>query len=217
MKIFPVLILAIVIMASCSQNKAAENQLNDSIPLIDSLPSTATNAESKAVKADAKFGYPLDSYLVDGSKIDTAATQLISTTCAIFMEETARQAAEREKEEAIEYAQGEEAARKAWESQPHDSAEVFPGYFPGYEMGDVEYYFGDALDALSKLKVPIITAKSKDYVRLVGKNGQAYTLDIRSNMTPRWTIILFHINKSPVVVDAMDAQQVPFNQYFFNK
>lgn len=188
-------------------------QAREYVRKLDSLASQNNSSKSSSLTDNLVI------YLAEpGTEHDTSQIQVINETCAIIMEEYGQQTVrrlEREKEEQAQRLIEEERARAEWESQPHDSTEVFPGYFPGYE-GDGDYYFSEAMAAFTELKINVITAAPKNYVRLMGSNRKQYTLDIRSNMEPQWTIILFRVDKSPVVVDAMDVQN-HLKQYYFGQ
>ncbi len=202
MKICQLISIAAVAL-SCSTNKTNEAETNDSTRVKDSAESLAP--------VDDSFGSSIDSYLVNAA-VDSSAYQQITTTCAIVMEETEEQAKEREQRENEKYLADKEVARKAWENEQHDSTETFE-YAPGYE-GDGDFYFNQAKEILSQLNVPLITAKPKAYVRLVANGRKTLLVDIRSNMIPQWTIILFHVKKEPMVVEATDVSKERIKRYF---
>lgn len=215
MKTFSVLILAILIMARCGKNGAAENRVNDTVPITDSVHATVMldNKESTTKTTDDQFDYSVDSEQVDPSQVDTATTQVISTSCVIMTMETASQTAWREAEEVRLRAEDEAAARKSWESQPHDSAEVFE-YYPGYE-GDADYYQSESSRILSELKISTVVIEEKDFVLLKKKNGEALWVNVRDGFTPDWDMILFHVEKEPVRLDMMSVSKEQLQKYFF--
>ncbi len=201
-------ILILLALTGCGSPKTTES-LSDDSP--DSTALTG-NTRAEEMENDTPFGNAVDSYLAD-NVTDTAAFQLISGTCAIITAETEKQAAEREKREREAFLENEKIARQAWDSQPHDSTETFE-YAPGYE-GDGYSYLEKTKEMLTKLNIPLITAQPKDYVRIKKSNGKFYTVNVRNELiVPQWTIILFHVDKSPIVIDAMDMTEEPVRQYF---
>lgn len=182
---------------------------------LDSATAQSPAADS-TITAPLSWGYTAEQYLVTES-LAAAQFQQIDRTCAILIAETPEQEAARRaasEVEARERAEREEKARLEWESQPHDSGDYYSGEESEYQ-GDGDYYNMKAVEFLEELKIPVVTAEPKQYVRLVARKGQAYTLDIRSNMQPNWTIILFHIDREPVVVEAMDVTKERIQEYFF--
>lgn len=203
-------ILLAFVWFSCGRTEKTSD--NDSTAIWDAIAPDSTN------KPLLDWGYKADFYQVS-VPLDTSLFQRIDKTCVIWIAENADQKMAREtlrEAELKELAEQEEKARLEWESQPHDSSEYFQWEGAGYE-GDGDYYKMKAKEYITELGIPVVTASPKQYVRLIGRKGKEYTLDIRSNMQPDWTVILFHIDREPVIVDAMEISKERLLEYFLLK
>lgn len=163
-----------------------------------------------------EWGFDVDFYL-DRDPIDSSAFQIINQTCAIMVEETPAQAMERMAAREAEWKEREarnEKARLEWESQPHDSSETFEPEMSEYQS-DGDFYMMQAQDLLTEMKIPLVATQPKPYVRLAGLKN--WTIDIRTNLQPNWTFILFRPDREPVIVEAMDITKERLAEFFGNE
>lgn len=166
------------------------------------------------------WGFGIDYYLAS-EPLDTLDFQLIDKTCAVLIEETPAQEAARivaEETEEKARVEREEKERQEWESQPHDSGDYFVSESDGSGyQGDGDFYQMQARDLLKELEIPTVTARSKQYVKLVGSNNKEWAVDVRTNMQPNWTMILFQVNREPVVIEAMDVTKERLKEFFYRQ
>lgn len=195
----------------CSKPNAHDESAADTTKLSEQDSLVATNESSVE-----EFGYAADYYLVNKS-LDPSEFQLIDKSCVILIEATKAQVQAQDEQRAIEQAEQHaqwEQAKAEWEKQPHDTSEQFDGE-ENYGTDDGMYYQWQAQQTFDELKIDTITISKKGYVKLIDKNNKEWLLDIRSKMTPEWTIILFNVNKEPKVVEAIDVTRERMIQYFF--
>ena len=216
MKIFFILALILIALTACNKTQSAENRSNDSIRVADSVQSRAVEEKNKTGEGDySNLGYSVYAKPVDASEIDTTTTLVITTNCIIWVNETASDAAARAEEEERQYAKDKEAALQYWNSQSHDSTEIFE-YNPEFN-DDVYYYQGMASSTFYELNIPVISVgEGKHFVLLKNENGKAQLINVRIACTPDWEIILFHVEKEPRKLDLMSVHKEALQNYFFH-
>lgn len=192
----------------------SENALNVPENPDDSLstiPRTSLSEEEAA-----KYFINLDQFLFS-SPLDTSEFQVVTTTCAILVEKT--QASIREMKEAKEQEEAErqEARKKmsAAELAHDDSVREDEESI----VGDDGMYYNSlkqqGLETIGNLKIKLITAQDKGYLKLIDVNKKERVLDIRGSMEQGWTVIFFNIQKEPKVMDLTNVNRDAVVQYFF--
>ncbi len=215
-------ILGLVIFAACDSLKKNDSETaTDSTNL--SLDSTMSQAPvNKRPEDDGKGNYQnINSYLVEGPQ-DSTSFQTISTSCAIRIELSQAQIDANNQREA-EWQASEAKSDSIWDATEHDSASIAGREETEMTIGDDDMWYRyengtaqEKLFFLDSLKIPTINASDKSYLKLVSKTGKVWMVDIRSRTEPGRTIVLFNINKDPIILDRLDINTVLIRNYFFS-
>ena len=166
----------------------------------------------------AQYFMQLDAFLVD-TPLDTSEFQVITTTCAILVENT--QASSKQRQEAEEQEEAERQARRAKMSEAALAQDDSVRQDEEWIMADDGMYYEslkmDGLETLASLNIKMITAQDKGYLKLVGANKKVWVLDIRSSMEQGWTAVLFNTRKEPKVIDLTTVNRDAVVRYFLNE
>jgi hypothetical protein len=77
---------------------------------------------------------------------------------------------------------------------------------------DAGYYLSEATFKLDSFKIKTIEA-SKRFINFKG-NTQSWLLDVRKEGAPEWNLILFHKDKTPEILPAIDLTDEKIKTYF---
>jgi hypothetical protein len=127
----------------------------------------------------------LDNYIVTAS-VNSNDLQEIDSTAVVIIDPTEEQITQMEEE------YGEE-----------DLAAI---------ADDASYYLSEATLKLDSFKIKTLEA-SKRFINLKG-NRQSWLLDVRKEGAPEWNLILFHKDKIPEILPAIDLTDEKIKTYF---
>ncbi len=142
--------------------------------------------------------------------------QVITTTCAIIIEKT--QASIKQWQEAEEQEEAERQAKRERMSEAELAYDDSVRQEEEWIVGDDDMYYEslkiDGLESLASLKIKMVTAQDKGYLKLVDTNKKEWMLDIRGSMEQGWTAVLFNTKKEPKVIDLTTVNRDVVIQYF---
>lgn len=219
--------LGLVIFTSCDslKNNNSETATDSTNLSLDSSMSQAPVGEthgSHGPEDDGKGNYQyILEYLVDGVQ-DSTQFQMIRTSCALKIELTKAEIEANNQREA-EWQAIEAKSDSIWEATEHDSASIAEREETEMTIADDDMWYRyedgtaqEKLFFLDSLKIPIITTSDKSYLKLVSKTGKFWMVDIRTKTEPGRTIILFNIDKEPIILDRLDINTTLLRNYFFS-
>ncbi len=141
-----------------------------------------------SVQAESEFDYDklflLESYLADGNFSENEL-QTIDSTCAIFVFPT------------------EEQLENLKKTEGEDNFETI--------LDDGNFYQAEAMRLIDSLGFNTITAESR-YLTLRGQ--RTWALDVRKKNLPEWNLILFQVDKEPIIVPTAGLGPEKILEYF---
>lgn len=219
--------LGLVIFASCDslKNNNSETATDSTNLSLDSTMSQAPVSEtlvSQAPEDDGKGNYQyILNYLVEGVQ-DSTQFQTIRTSCALKIELTKAEIETNNQREA-EWQAIETKSDSIWDVTEHDSASIAEREETEQTIGDDDMWYRyedqqaqEKLLTLDSMKVTTFTASDKSYLKMIGRTGKVWMVDIRTKTEPGRTIVLFNIDKEPIILDRLDINTTLIRNYFFS-
>ena len=177
--------------------------------------------KSLTVHQSDEVPFSIQNYLVAEMK-DSTLFQLIRTSCAIKIELTQAEIDGKIQREA-EFGAKKAISYSIWDATEHDSASINQRMEEEQTMGDDDMWYRyedeqaqEKLLTLDSMKVTTFTASEKSYLKMVGRRGKVWMVDIRTKTEAGRSIVFFNVDKEPIILDRLDLDKVLIRNYFLS-
>lgn len=211
----------LAMLASCQSESKNESDpgAGDSSTTAALNTTTHSNDSEEAIEspddAEASANWIDITASIVQKQVDTSEYHLITISCAIRIESTRADLRAQERADSIVYAEEQIRMAGLTEEQrlQEDSIIQDANQIAGDDAVWYNYLEDMALEALDELKVRTITAKDKQYLKLVGEGGVSWVLDIRTNIYPGM-VVLFNTKKPPRLIHLAEVKKNTASNYF---
>ena len=166
--------------------------------------------------------FNIQNYLVAEMQ-DSSLFQMISKSCAIKIELTKAEIDTKNQREAQYWAE-KAISDSIWDTTEHDSASIAEREETEQTIGDDDMWYRyedqqaqEKLLTLDSMKVTTFKASDKSYLKMVGRTGKVWMVDIRTRTEAGRSIVFFNVDKEPIILDRLYMNANLIRNYFLSQ